>query len=657
MSLRFKVALIGSLLLAMSLGVLMYFTLGTLRDYFESQQQSRVNQLSPLLNAALAVPLLQRDYASVQAILTECLEDPALVQIAVYEAAGRLVASARRDALDGAFGDAASDFRADLALAGQTLGLVTFTLSRADLDLAQAELTRYLVAVGGLALAFSCAVLWFLSGTVTRRLQQLAQASRSIRQGHYALQLPAASNDEVGLLVRAFSTMSDEIQHKVEQLQALNDVLEQQVEQRTHDLTQRTVELDRSLRALQTKTYLLNRAPFAMLMLEVHPNGPDKTDTHTHTENTQPEFTLLDATDALADLFGHQPQAVIGQSIAWLEPAGAEGVLLRQLRTAAQLERAQEWEAGVRCGAGGVRWTRCLAVPLRERPEDGLRLALCLVDIQELWQAREDQRRVAGDLQESNKLQSLGLAIAGIAHDLNTPIGIALTAATLLRSRVAPLLSLPVGGVPPVDDGVVVPVERLRQLHTASEMVASNLAKAGDLVKGLKTTTANASRVEWRKLWLLPFFEALLATLSPITHRARCTVRLTCPSDLALFTEPGSLGQVVSNLVVNATLHAFEGRTERELRIEVSRQDQQVLVRVADNGCGMSAEASARAFSPFFTTRRASGGSGLGLFSARRVTQEVLGGDIELQSTSAQGTAFLISLPWLERPPAGRHAG
>lgn len=649
MSLRFKVALIGSLLLAMSLGLLMYFTLGTLRDYFESQQQSRVRQLSPLLNAALAVPLLQRDFASVQAILTECLEDPALVQIAVYEAAGRLVASARRAPVEGAPGDAATDFRADLALAGQTLGLVTFTLSRADLDLAQAELTRYLVGVGALALAFSCSVLWFLSGTVTRRLQQLAQASRSIRQGHYALQLPAPSNDEVGLLVHAFSTMSDEIQHKVEQLQALNDGLEQQVEQRTHDLTQRTVELDRSLRALQTKTYLLNRAPFAMLMLEVRTNG--------NTDAAQAEFTLLDATDALADLFGHQPQAVIGQSIAWLEPAGAEGVLLRQLRTAAQLERAQEWEAGVRCGAGGVRWTRCLAVPLRERPEDGLRLALCLVDIQELWQAREDQRRVAGDLQESNKLQSLSLAIAGIAHDLNTPIGIALTAATLLRSRVTPLLSLPVGGVPPVDDGVVVPLERLRQLHTASEMVASNLAKAGDLVKGLKTTTANASRVEWRKLWLLPFFEALMATLSPITHRARCTVRLTCPSDLALFTEPGSLGQVVSNLVVNATLHAFEGRSERELRIEVSRQDQRVLVRVADNGCGMSAEASARAFSPFFTTRRASGGSGLGLFSARRVTQEVLAGDIELQSTSAQGTAFLICLPWLERPPAGRHAG
>ena len=387
-----------------------------------------------------------------------------------------------------------------------------------------------------------------------------------------------------------------------------------------------------------------------MLMLDVNASG----NANANADTSGPDFTLLDATDPLADLFGHDPQAAIGHSIAWLEPAGSEGVLLRQLRAAAQHERAQEWEAGVRCGAGGVRWVRCLAVPLRERPEDGLRLALCLVDIQELWQAREDQRRVAGELQESNKLESIGLAIAGIAHDLNTPIGIALTAATLLRSRVLPLLTPPASGVPAGGDGVLVPLERLRQLYSASELVASNLAKAGDLVKGLKATTANASRVEWRKLWLQPFFEALLATLSPVTQRARCKVLLTCPSDLALVTEPGSLGQVISNLVVNATLHAFEGRTERELRIEVSRMEQRVLVRVADNGCGMSAEASARVFSPFFTTRRASGGSGLGLFSARRVTQEVLAGHIDLLSTNGQGTAFLISLPWLEQPPPGR---
>jgi len=639
MSLRFKLALSGSLLLALSLSLVLHYTLSTLRVHFESQRQARIVQLRPLLNAALAAPMLQRDYASVQAILAESLEDPGLQQLIAYDAVGRTVAVARKPQMERGSRDAdpQSEFVAVLALSGQVLGSVTFTMSRADLDLAEARITRSLLGVSLLSLVLFSAVLWVLSGTVTRRLKRLVDASRSIRQGSYSPKLPERSNDEVGELVHAFSTMGDEIQRKVQELHALNEGLERQVEQRTRDLTTRTLELDRSVQALQTKTYLLNRAPFAVLVLDA----------------ATPDFRVLDATDTLRDLFGHDPEALIGQSVACLEPPDAHGVLLPHLSSVVDLARSQEWEADVRCGPGQLLWTRCLAFALRENPTDALRVALCLVDIQEVWQARQDQRRVAGDLQESNKLQSIGLAIAGIAHDLNTPVGIALTAATMMRDKLAPLIALPLDGAP--TPGVVsVPMKRLRQLHSASELVAANVAKAGGLVKGLTATTSNASRIEWRKLWLPPFFESLLATLSPITHRAHCTVRVTCPSDLALFTEPGSLGQVITNLVVNATVHAFEGLAVRELHIEASLQAQQVVIRVADNGNGMPSEAAARAFTPFFTTRRAAGGSGLGLFSARRVTEEVLNGTLEMASTPGQGTVFRINLPFLDRPPMSK---
>ncbi|MEN9779618.1 MAG: hypothetical protein RL014_766 [Pseudomonadota bacterium] len=636
MSLRLKLALSGTLLLALSLGLVTWYTLGILRDHFDSQQQARVLQLRPLLNAALSVPLLQRDYASVQAILEETLEDPALQQLQAYDSAGRLVAAARRPsaATPGAAAGALADFRADLALAGQAIGAVTFTLSRADLDQAQARIARYVIGVGSLALVFFSALLWVLSGTVTRRLQHLVDASRSIREGQYAPALPAPSTDEVGLLVQAFSAMSGEIQRKVDELRALNDGLEREVQQRTHDLTQRTLELDRSVHALQTKTDLLNRAPFAVVVLDA--------DT--------PDFRIVDVTDALREVFGHAADRVIGQPVACLEPADALGVLGRQLRAAAGSARSLEWEAGVRCGPGHTRWTRCLAFALRDNPHEGARLALCLVDIQEIWQAREDQRRLAGDLQESNKLQSVSLAIAGIAHDLNTPVGIALTGSTKVRDTLLPLIEAPAAGGAAPDD-VSVSLERLRRLHRTSELVASNLAKAGELVKSLKATTANVSRVEWRKVGLQPLFDSLLVTLSPITHRARCAVHVTCPSDLSIYTEPGSLGQVITNLVVNATLHAFEGRDSRELRIEASVVAGQVVIRVADNGNGMNAEAAARAFTPFFTTQRASGGSGLGLFSARRVVEDVLGGSIVMRNQPGQGVTFEITLPLHDQPP------
>lgn len=636
MSLRLKLALSGNLLLAMSLGFVTFYTLDILKDHFQSRQKARVLELQPLLNAALTVPLLQRDYASVQAILQESLEDPALEQLQAFDSAGRQVAAAQRPSTEQrqqALGSL-TDFRADLSMAGQSIGSVSLKLSSADLDEAQGRITRYILTLGSLALLFFSGVLWILSGSVTQRLQHLVEAIRSIRHGHYAPALPTPSNDEVGMLVQAFSAMSDEIQRKVKELHTLNDDLERQVEQRTQDLTLRTIELDRSVQALETKTYLLNRAPFAVMVLD--------SDTS--------DFRIIDTNDAVMSVFGHDASASMGQPIGWIEPPDSEGVMLRQLRTAAGECRSLEWEALVRCGSGDVHWTRCLAFPLDHSGTDGPRMALCLVDIHEVWQAREDQRRLEGDLQESNKLQSVSLAIAGIAHDLNTPVGIALTGSTKIRDSLTPFMAMPSDGSP-MPDKIWMPMERARKLHRASELVASNLAKAATLVKGLKNTTADASRMEWRKIALQPLFESLLVTLSPITHRAGCTVRVTCPNDLTLYSEPGSLGQVLTNLVVNATLHAFEGRTHRELHIEATQRNKAVTIRVSDNGNGMNPEAIAHAFQPFFTTRRDSGGSGLGLFSARRVVEHVLGGTIDMHSAHGEGTSFQIVLPLLKRPP------
>lgn len=640
MSLRTKLALSASLLLALSLGLFTAFILATFRQQFDGQQQSRVLQLRPLLNAALAVPVVQRDFASVQAIVEESLADPAIVRLHVYDASGRLIASAERKVPDERDADKViwPEYRTSLELSGQNLGTVTFTLSRQDLDLAQARIARYVLTLGTLVLLLFSGLLWVSSGKVTRRLSRLAEASRSIRQGQYAVVLPQPTSDEVGDLVQAFSTMSDEIQRKVQELQALNEGLEQQVVERTRDLTQRTDELDLSVRALQTKTYLLNRAPFAVLVLDARTSA----------------FRVLDTTNAISDVFGYAPTCFFGQPVETLELPDHRGLMARQLQTAVESDSSIEWEADVVCGGGSTRWCRCLAFPLRDAPEEGLRIALCLVDIQELRQTKDEQRRLVGELQEANKLQSVGLAIAGIAHDLNTPVGIALTASTKMLSVIDSIIAKGVQD----NDTVSVPIDRLRKLHLASGLVAGNLSKAGALFAGLKTTTANATRMERRRVALLPLLDALLATLSPITHRARCAVHVTCPGNLALFTEPGSLGQVITNLVINATQHAFDGREDREIRIEVSSAERKIEIRLSDNGNGMDTDVSAKVFTPFYTTRQELGGSGLGLFSARRVVEETLGGTITMDTSLGAGTTFLIVLPLTDTSTesAMRHA-
>ena len=251
---------------------------------------------------------------------------------------------------------------------------------------------------------------------------------------------------------------------------------------------------------------------------------------------------------------------------------------------------------------------------------------------------------MAGELHESMKLESLGLTIAGIAHDLNTPIGVAITAASHLE-EVAQRYAASSA------QGSVKPEETQRfvdRLGRSIQLVRNNLNKAAVLVRSFKQTTADATRTEWRRVDLKSFLDTMLVSVSPLMKRARCEVTVSCPEQLLLRTEPGSLGRALTNLLVNATIHAFEGRDDRQVRIEVTPTDQGVRISCADNGVGMSEEAVTKAFTPFFTTRRGAGGSGLGLFSSRRTVEQVLGGKLTLASTLGVGTTFHIDLP-LER--------
>lgn len=269
-----------------------------------------------------------------------------------------------------------------------------------------------------------------------------------------------------------------------------------------------------------------------------------------------------------------------------------------------------------------------------------------LRDVQELQTERD---RMAGDLMESMKLESLSLTIAGIAHDLNTPIGVAITAASQLDVAAEQLRVM-------AETGQINPETLAKFLSTlarATTLVRNNLSKAALLVRSFKRTSADATRNEWQTLDLKAYLETLAVSVSPIMRRARCELRVDCPEGLQWHTEPGSLGQALTNLVVNASIHAFEGRDQRRIALVAQPLNAGLRLTVTDNGNGMSEEAITKAFTPFFTTKRGAGGSGLGLFSSRRVVEQVLGGQLQLHSRPGAGATFTIDLPERQSQPEG----
>jgi PAS domain S-box-containing protein len=400
--------------------------------------------------------------------------------------------------------------------------------------------------------------------------------------------------------------------------------LNQEMDRSRFELHEKSEVLQRSVRELRTKTTVLDRAPFGILVFK--PDGA--------------EPTLEYVNEAFARSTGYGQEQVMGRHPRFLFGPETDVEAIASLNQALQDHALKDVELRIYCHDGSQRLMRWLVFPCFSSEGALLNMVACLSDVTEMRESEVERSRLIGELQESTKLEFLGLTIAGMAHDLNTPIGIAVTASSHVQQTAQKL-----------NDELNQPTANSEVLQTLSvkiqrsaDMVTKNLAKAAELVRGFKRTSADVTRNEWRKINLGDLVNSLVVTMSPVMKRAKCQVEVVCSQKVTIYTEPGALSQAITNLMVNATLHAFEGRDDRRLRVEVQDTSDAVEVVVADNGVGMSEEAAVKAFTPFFTTKRGAGGSGLGLFSSRRAVETVLGGSLTMTTRPGQGTIFLIRL-------------
>lgn len=270
----------------------------------------------------------------------------------------------------------------------------------------------------------------------------------------------------------------------------------------------------------------------------------------------------------------------------------------------------------------------------------------------ELAAALEHLSITRDELVRRDKLAALGALVAGIAHELNTPIGNGLVVATTMAERTQALQA-------GLQDGL-----RRSELETylaqageADAIVLRNLQRAADLVSSFKQIAVDRASSQRRHFLLRQFIAELMLPLSATLKGAGHVLTQRVPPDLAMDSYPGPLGQVLSNLVENCVRHAFEGRSGGTINItaRASANGETISIAIADNGAGIAAGDLARIYDPFFTTRLGSGGSGLGLHVAHNIVTGVLGGHIEAAS-SAAGTTFTLHLP-VVAPRAGTFNG
>jgi len=243
---------------------------------------------------------------------------------------------------------------------------------------------------------------------------------------------------------------------------------------------------------------------------------------------------------------------------------------------------------------------------------------------------------------ETERLAALGRLVAGVAHELNSPVGISLTVASTLAQRCSKFANQIHSG----------PVRRsslsafVDSNRDAANQLVANLERAGELIQAFKQVAVDRSLADRRNFDLRIATTQIVASITPGLPKPRHPLALDIPSDLIMDSYPGAYGQVLTNLIFNAVIHGFADRPEGNMLLEATRiGDDFVEITFSDDGAGISEEAQRHVFDPFFTTRRAKGSTGLGLHIVHNLVTEQLGGRIALVSAPGKGTSICMTLP------------
>lgn len=258
-----------------------------------------------------------------------------------------------------------------------------------------------------------------------------------------------------------------------------------------------------------------------------------------------------------------------------------------------------------------------------------------------LSQSVEQLQQAQSQLIESEKLAALGGLVAGVAHEVNTPLGIAVTATSVLSETLDSLRQQFTAQTLTSQQFS----DLLAQASDSTQMLVNNLQRAARLVRDFKQTAVDQVSEARSQFQVEQVLRALIASLHPETRKVPVEPLLECPSGLQMNSLPGVLTQVLANLILNSVRHAFADQAAPLIEIRLQEQGEQVLLDYCDNGCGVPESLRERIFEPFFTTKRGSGGSGLGLNIVYNLVARKLGGKLEFSSQPGQGVHFRLSLP------------
>ncbi|MEO5332627.1 MAG: GAF domain-containing sensor histidine kinase [Magnetococcus sp. YQC-5] len=261
---------------------------------------------------------------------------------------------------------------------------------------------------------------------------------------------------------------------------------------------------------------------------------------------------------------------------------------------------------------------------------------------EELRASMEYLHQARDQLHQSEKMAALGRLVAGISHEINTPVGIAYTASSFLEERSVAMMAK-------YRDQGVTGAELyafMENMEEASRLILSNLERAAQLIRSFKQVAVDQSSDNLRMINLGAYCQEIIDSLRPKLRQINNQMRLQCPDNLKVISYPGVFFQIISNLVMNSLLHGFEERAEGRITLDISLDGADTVSMIyRDNGKGIDINDEKRIFEPFFTTKIGLGGSGLGLHIVYNLVTQSLRGSIVCHGFPGEGAEFVIRFP------------
>lgn len=522
--------------------------------------------------------------------------------------------------------------RSPLLLDDNRIGSINFGLTTKDLKQARDEV----LLQGGLIslIGFAAGMFMFFVFTqgIGRRLEALTGESEQMAQGDYSKALPVHGDDEIAVFTRALNAMSAALRERIAQLEQSQQRLSES-EARFKTLFD-MAPLPLTVSDREGRIMAANRAL-------VHTFGPSASQLIGKRSDEVPFWASTLERERIWRMYRDEG-AVHGAIAGVLLPDGSVGSVAIWSSSLtldgnpaiiwALLDLTEELNA--------KRELKDLNVSLESRVRE--RSAALERANADLSAALQTLQHTQDELLASEKMASLGSLVAGIAHELNTPIGNSLLASTALRDRVQEFEAHVAAGALRRSELTA----HLEEVGMASELISGSLHKAAELISSFKQIAVDQTNDQRRTFDLLSAVHDTIATYMPRLRRVPCEVVLQIPEGLRFDSYPGGLYQILNNLINNAINHAFEQGKGGIITVRAETVDDDIIeLMFSDDGCGMAEDVLKRVFDPFFTTKMGQGGTGLGMNIVYNIVTGILGGRITIDSAPGIGTAVRMLLP------------